>query len=58
MSITVATAGDRPAMLLTRSIPNLQLDGFGLMLLCADLELHTVGADETFDVGVIVAELS
>ena len=58
MSINVVIAGDRPATLLTRSIPHLQLDGFGLMLPCADLELQTVGADETFDVGVIVAELS
>ena len=58
MSITVVTAGDRPAKLLTRSIPNLQLDGFRLMLPGADLELHTVGADENFDVGVIVVELS
>ena len=58
MSNTVGTAGDRPAKLLTRSMPNLQLDGFRLMLPCADLELHTVGADENFDVGVIVVELS
>ena len=58
MSITVVTAGDRPAKLLTRSIPNLQLDSFRLMLPCADLELHTVGANENFDVGVIVVEVS
>ena len=35
MSITVVNAGDRPATLLIRSISNLQLDGFGLMLQCA-----------------------
>ena len=42
------TAGDRLETLPTRSVPNLQLDGIGLMLRPADLEFHTDGADVAF----------
>ena len=50
------TAGDCLETLLTRSVPNLQLDGIDLMHRRADLEFHTGGADEAFGVRLINAE--